>query len=272
MILIIFVVIYVVNNMRKVILLVFLSLGFIPMFAQTSQQAVSYKYNVVLTGASFASPENKWFEMGCTVLGANAINRAIGGEAIINTANRMNEGTLYSRQELETMDALVIMQVHNKDVFEETDLFENYIEYKIPFDRSNYAAAFDYVIKRYISECYELRNDPDSKYYDSKSGKPAIIVLCTDWHDARATYNSSVRLLAAKWGLPLVEFDKYIGFSKNKVHPVTKEQHSLLYSNDTQTIDGVKYGWHPVRGENSHIQQKMAAIFADVMKGILPVK
>ncbi|MDR2040010.1 MAG: DUF5040 domain-containing protein [Bacteroidales bacterium] len=239
-------------------------------FAQSANN--DQKYRILLTGASFASKENKWFEMGCKEIGAMAINRAIGGEAIANTANRMAEGTLYSRQELETTDALVIMQVHNKDVFEDSKLLEKYTDYPLPFDRSNYAAAFDYVIKRYISECYELKNDSNSVYFGSRSGKPAIIVLCTDWQDIRESYNTSIRKLAEKWGLPLVEFDRNIGFSKNQKHPVTGQAYSLLYSADTQTVDGIKYGWHPTRGENSYIQQKMAAIFADVMKRILPVK
>ena len=46
------------------------------------------KYTILLTGASFASPQNGWFEIGCRQLDARAINRAIGGEAIADTANR----------------------------------------------------------------------------------------------------------------------------------------------------------------------------------------
>lgn len=117
------------------------------------------EYKILLTGASFASPQNGWFEIGCRKLNAEAINRAIGGEAIANTANRMANGTLYSKEELENIDALVIMQVHNKDVYEELQLKDKYTDYEVPFDRSNYAAAYDYVIKRYLTECYELRND-----------------------------------------------------------------------------------------------------------------
>ena len=258
--------------MKKIFLFLFLLPGFFGTYAQSDRSSTSPEYNILLTGASFASPENKWFEMGCAVLNANAINRAVDGEAISNTANRMNSGSLYSKEELESLDALVIMQVHNKDVFDEANLFENYTDYRTPFANAQYAAAFDYVIKRYISECYELRSNPNSKYYGSRSGKPAVIVLCTDWHDARVTYNTSVRRLAEKWGIPLIEFDKNIGFSKNMAHPVTKEPYSLIYAVDTQTINSIKYGWHPVRGENSFIQQRMAAIFADSMKRILPVR
>lgn len=230
------------------------------------------RYNILLTGASFASSHNGWFEIGCRHLNANAINRAVGGEAIINTANRMVEGSLYSFEELENMDAFVIMQVHNRDVFDESQLMTDYKDYTLPFDRSNYARAFDYVIKRYISECYKLKDNPESKYYGTKAGKPPVIILCTDWHDARITYNTAIRKLAVKWGLPLVEFDKYIGFSKNNPHPVTGEQQSLLYAKDFQTIEGTKYGWHPDRGEDKYIQQRMAGIFVETMRKVLPLK
>jgi len=85
-------------------------LGMIPLYA------VSGKYTILLSGASFANEPNGWFELGCERLGATPLNRAIGGEAIANTANRMKEGTLYSAEELEMIDAFVIMQVHNRDV------------------------------------------------------------------------------------------------------------------------------------------------------------
>ena len=232
----------------------------------------STKYNILLTGASFASPQNSWFEMGCRQLKAHPINRAIGGESIISTSNRMIDGTLYSFEEFDNLDALVIMQVHNRDVFDESQLLSQYADYVTPFDKSCYAAAYDYVIKRYISECYLLKDNPKSKYFGTKSGKPAVIILCTDWHDGRVTYNTSIRKLSEKWGFPLVEFDKNIGFSKNTLHPVTGEQQNLLYAKDTQTIDNVKYGWHPDRGEDKYIQQRMAAIFANLMMRILPIR
>lgn len=251
----------------KKILLTFLFLSILLNGKVIAQENTTY--NILLTGASFASSHNGWFEIGCRHLNAYPINRAIGGESIVNTANRMIEGTLYSFEELDKLDALVIMQVHNRDVFDESQLLLNYKDYTTPFDRANYAKAFDYVIKRYISECYALKDNPKSKYYETKAGKPAVIVLCTDWHDARTTYNTSIRKLAEKWGLPLVQFDKYIGFSKNNPHPVTGEQQSLLYAQDSQTIEGTKYGWHPDRGEDQYIQQRMAAIFIDLMRKIL---
>lgn len=256
--------------MKKLIFVLLAIMGFSPLFCQ--EKTTTCKYNVLLTGASFASPENGWFELGCEKLDAVCLNRAIGGEAIANTANRMMDGTLYSPEELENIDALVIMHVHDKDVFEGSMLKAKYTDYPTPFDRSNYAAAYDYVIKRYITECYNLQFDEKSKYYGNKMGKPVIIVLCTHWHDARTLLNSSIRKLAAKWGLPLVEFDKNIGFSKAELHPVTGEQTSLIYAQDSQITDGVKYGWHPRRGKDQYIQQRMASVFVDVMKRILSVK
>ncbi len=256
--------------MKKLVLVLLTFIVITPLFCQEKTSAC--KYTLLLTGASFASPGNGWFELGCEKLDAVCLNRAIDGEAIANTANRMIDGTLYSPEELENIDALVIMQVHDKDVFEDSMLKAKYTDYPIPFDRSNYAAAYDYVIKRYITECYNLQFDEKSRYYGNKTGKPAVIVLCTHWHDARTQLNSSIRQLAAKWGLPLVEFDKNIGFSKVVPHPVTGEQISLIYAQDSQMTDGVKYGWHPKRGKDQYIQQRMASIFVDVMKRILPVK
>jgi hypothetical protein len=240
--------------------------------ALIAQENNKNNYTFLLTGASFASPNNGWFEAGCELAGATPINRAIGGEAIANTANRMRDGSLYSKEELEDIDALVIMQVHDRDVYGSSPLKEEYNDYEIPIDPQNYAAGFDYVIKRYFTECYNLKFDENSKYYNTRSGKPAVIVLCTHWHDGRAIYNTSVRKLAEKWGLPLVEFDKFIGFSKTSVHPVTKEQISLIFTKDNQEIAGKKFGWHPDRGEENYIQQRMGAIFADTMRKIFPVR
>lgn len=251
-----------------------LFLIFSALFALAGHAAIAGEpaWTILLSGASFASPQNGWFEIGCRALGARPLNRAVGGESIADTANRMADGTLWSAEELDEMDAFVIMQVHNRDVFNPGGLKSCYTDYELPFDRSNYAAAYDYVIKRYLAECYALKDNPASKYYGTPGGKPAVIVLCTDWHDARTLYNASIRQLAAKWGLPLVEFDRWIGFSRNMPHPVTGGQTSLLHAQDTQTIEGVTYGWHPQRGEDKYIQQRMAAIFAETMRRILPLK
>jgi hypothetical protein len=224
-------------------------------------------YTFLLSGASFATPNNGWFEVAATWWG-NTHKPCHRRRGHADAANRMAKGTLYSKEELEEIDALVIMQVHDKDVFDESQLKPKYTDYQIPFDRSNYAAAFDYVIKRYLTECYNLKFDETSKYYNSRMGKPAVVVLCTDWHDGRVTYNTSVRKLAEKWGFPVVEFDKYIGFSKNALHPVTGKQVSRLYAVDEQEIAGETYGWHPENGQDKYIQRRMGAIFADTMRKI----
>jgi len=260
------------DNMNKIQTLILIVLLFAFTAAIPAQEKKEKPYTFLLTGASFASPNNGWFEVGCDLVGATPLNRAIGGEAIADAANRMEKGTLYSKEELEEIDALVIMQVHDKDVYDESQLQTKYTDYKTPFDRSNYAAAYDYVIKRYLTECYNLKFDSTSVYYNTRAGKPAVVVLCTDWHDGRVTYNTSVRKLGEKWGFPVVEFDKYIGFSRNAVHPVTGEQVSRLFTADKQEIAGETYGWHPENGKDSYIQRRMGAIFADTMRKIFPVK
>ncbi|MGI6048547.1 MAG: DUF5040 domain-containing protein [Petrimonas sp.] len=257
--------------MKRITLLFSLLIAF--SFVLSAQENADKKtYTFLLTGASFASPNNGWFEVGCGLSDATPLNRAIGGEAISHTANRIIDGTLYTKEELENIDALVIMQVHDRDVFDESQLKPNYTDYKTPIDRSNYAAAFDYVIKRYLTDCYNLKFDQKSKYYNTRGGKPAVIVLCTDWHDGRVTYNTSVRKLAEKWGFPVVEFDKLIGFSKNAVHPVTGEHVSRLFTRDKQEINGETFGWHPENGQDAYIQRRMGAIFADTMRKIFPIE
>lgn len=255
------------NYIVTVIFSLFLLLGFHSGFGQKRSEN---SYTLLLSGASFAAEVNGWFELSCNELKAEGLNRAKGGTAIADLANQMANGKLYTRKELDEMDALVLMHVVNRDVFYESELQEKYTDYNLPFDRSNFANAFDYVIKRYQSECYNLKFDKQSKYYGQPNGKPAVIILCTDWHDGRTKYNSSVRKLAAKWGITLVEFDKHIGFSKGVPHPVTGTQTSLLYAKDTQTIDGETFGWHPHRGQNEYIQQRMSAIFVDALRRIIP--
>lgn len=254
--------------MKKILLCLFL-LGILNVYAQKVENK---KYTILLTGASFASSNNGWFELGCKHLDATPINRAIPAEAIADAANHMIKGEMYTKKELENIDAFVIMHVHDKNVADVSGLKENYLDYTTPFDRSNYAAAYDYVIKRYITECYNLKFNKDSRYYNTPNGKPAVIVLCTHWHDARTVYNPAIRILAARWVFPLVEFDKFISFSKDHLHPMTGKQYSIVYSHNNEMINGEEFGWHPVNGQDKYIQQRMAAIFADLMKKVLPLK
>lgn len=228
------------------------------------------KYTFLLTGASFAIPQNGWFEIGCRNLDATAINKSVSGEAIYHTARRMNAGTFYTLSELDATDVFVIGHVHNQNVANEEWLKDNWQDYADIATTTNYATTYDYVIKRYIYDCEQLEFNPDSKYYGVEGGKPAKIMLCTHWHDSRTTYNPAIRKLAQKWNFPLVEFDTNIGFSKDDVDPAD-EQPSLAMAHDTETINGVKYGWHPLRGDNSPIQRRMADIFVKTMAEFLDI-
>lgn len=228
------------------------------------------EYHFMLTGASFAVPENGWFELSCKAFDAEAMNKAVSGEAIYHTANRMAANTFYTTAELDRTDAFIIMHVHNQNVADVTWLKDDYTQYTMP--TTNYAVAYDYVIKKYKDDCYKLKDDPTSGYYGTANGKPAVIVLCTHWHDARTTYNPAIRVLAQKWNLPLVAWDTNIGFTKDVLE--NGVQPSLQYAKDTEVINGVTYAWHPLRGQEQPIQKKLSAVFNAAMEqivGIIPV-
>lgn len=220
---------------------------------------------VCIVGASFAHPENGWFEMACEQSGKTAVNRAVSGTNIVTTAMDIAQGGMFSTSEHDSFETLVIMHTHNVDICTLSD--ENYT-----VDSSmSYAAAFDYVLSNYIAQCKALETNPTSKWFGVAGGKRVDIILCTHWHDAREEYNSSVRCLVQRWGsaVRLCEFDTQIGFSKDNPDPITGAQISLLYANDdkgkTEVIDGVTYGWHPKRGRESVIQQRMAEIFLGML-------
>ena len=221
--------------------------------------------NILITGASFAYDGNTWFSKVCKALGVKGYNKAVSGESIKNTAVKMYNGTLYSKAEFEDFDTLLIMHVHNEDVCDETDLEENK-NYAVSISMS-YSQAYDYVLKKYAAECYAAKDDNTSKWYGTQCGKPCKVVCMTHWHDARTIFNQSIRKLVNKWGIGLVELDKEIGFCKDVVHPVTGEQQSVIYAQDTQTIDGITYGWHPSREDGAYIQDRIADIVVRTLKG-----
>jgi hypothetical protein len=250
--------------MKKIFIIL---LGLICSFSVFSAEP---KYHFMLTGASFAVPENGWFELSCKAFDAEAINKAVSGEAIYHTANRMATNTFYTTAELDRTDVFIIMHVHNQNVADATWLKDDYSQYTMP--TTNYAVAYDYVIKKYKDDCYKLKDEPTSKYYGTTNGKPAVIVLCSHWHDARTTYNPAIRVLAQKWKLPLVTWDTNIGFSKNVLE--NEVQPSLQYAKDTEVINGVTYAWHPLRGQEQYIQKRMSEVFNATMEqivGIIPV-
>ena len=127
------------NKISKIFISFFLILlGFSLLYGQETDNETT----LVLTGASFAVSVNGWFEAGCKKLKVNGINRAKGGTAISDLANQMARGVLYNESDLEKIDALIIMHVVNRDVFDESELKESYLEYETPFDRSNYSSNF----------------------------------------------------------------------------------------------------------------------------------
>ena len=248
--------------MKPVVLAIILSVFSLLSRAEYKQQSF-----FMLSGASFAIPENTWFEMGCEAFGARSINKAVSGDAIMNTAVDMMAGKYYTWQELEKTDVFIIMHVHNYAVANELTLKENFRDYTEEEIKADYAAAYDYVIKRYKDDCFQLKNNPSSKFFGTEAGKPAVIVLCTHWHDSRTIFNADIRKLAAKWQFHLIKFDENIGFTKDVL--VDGKQPSLQYASDIQTIDGVAYGQHPFRGRNQYIQQKMMKIFVAGMEELL---
>lgn len=227
-------------------------------------RAQDYDYHFLLAGASFAVPENGWFELVCEAFNAEPINKAVSGEAIKHTAMAMYDNEFYTFEELERVDAFIIMHVHNQDVANTNGIKENYQDYTYE-ELQQYHLAYDYVIKRYMADCYELRNNPASQYYQTENGKPVKIYLTTHWHDSRISYNQSIRTLADRWQLPLVKWDENIGFTRKELD-ADGQQPSLKYALDTETIYGIVFGWHPRRGKQEYIQQRMAKICMDELK------
>lgn len=226
--------------------------------------------NILLTGASFAYSGNEWFGYVCKTLNVTGYNKAVRGETMQHTAQKIHDGILYSQTEFEDFDVLLIFHSHNQAVNNTANIKIDYNDYTFPItDRS---AQWDYVLKKYAADCYAARLNPDSRWYGTKYGKPYMVVVCTHWHDARTVFNDSIRELQKKWGFILCEFDTRIGFSKNQVHPVTGEQVSILHCDnpfgDTEVINGVTYGWHPTRGKGAWIQHQMASIVESTIRNL----
>jgi hypothetical protein len=218
------------------------------------QQSQITTDSLCIVGASFAYPENCWFELACEKMGLKPINKAISGTNIKDTAQSMRENSLFTLEELDSFATFAIMHTHNYNVYDGVGVHTPYVE------------AYDYVIKQYSALCQALEFNPDSKWFGIAGGKPVDILICTHWHDARTNFNESVRKLDEKWeSVRLCKFDEQIGFTKDKPDPQTGVQISVYYAhpdqNATEIMGGIEYGWHPKRGRDSEIQQRMADIF-----------
>lgn len=230
--------------------------------------------SIYMIGASIAYPENTWFETGCEQLGLTPINRAISGTKPADSAVSMARGGEFSFEELDSFDILAIMHCHDWNVCDESVLLDDYNDYDV-HAQMDYSQAFDYIIRKYIDECRALETNPESRWFGIEGGKPVKIMLCTYWHDARVNYNTSIRRLAERWKnyTHICAFDENIGFTKDEPDPETGEQISIRFAQngygDTEVIDGITYGWHPTRGKDSEIQQRMARIFATAVREYL---
>ena len=145
------------------------------------QQSQITTDSLCIVGASFAYPENCWFELACEQLGLKPINKAISGSNIKDTAQSMRENSLFTLEELDSFATFAIMHTHNYNVYDGVGVHTPYVE------------AYDYVIKQYSALCQALEFNPDSKWFGVAGGKPVDILICTHWHDARTNFNESVR-------------------------------------------------------------------------------
>lgn len=224
-------------------------------------------------GASLIYDGNNWVESACHALGVDCYNKAVSGFGDPGYfANKLWRGEYCSDQEFENIDILVIQFASSGDVYQNnTGFLNDFNDYCRNFDpnictynqfyKYNPAQCIDYILKYWQNWCFKQKDNSKSKWYGTKHGKPCRLLFVTHWHDARVQYNNSIRKLAEKWGAAICEFDKKIGFSKDQ--PLADGmQVSVIYAVDTQEIDGVTYGWHPLRGTNgTYIQTRMAGIF-----------
>ena len=252
-------------NLKKINLRKSLLAGIVSLVAFAGE-AQSYDHHFLLAGASFAVPENGWFELVCEAFNAEPLNKAVSGDAIKHTASDMYYDRFYTTEELDRVDAFIIMHVHNQDVASTNGIKENYEDYTYD-EIQQYNTAYDYVIKRYKADCYNLKFNPESRYYQTENGKPATIILCTHWHDSRISYNQAIRTLAERWQLPLIKLDDNIGFTR-KVLDEDGRQPSLKYAADTEKIYDITFGWHPLRGKEQYIQQKIAQIAMEELSNL----
>ena len=226
-------------------------------------------------GASLMYNGNNWVEDGCALVQTKSYNKAESG---VGTppyfANKVWRDIYCTDEEFEDMDILAIQFASSGDVYtlpegEETKSIDEYEEgfdlssETNPFVIYTHAQCLDYILKKWQKRCYDQKDNESSKWYGTQYGKPCRLMFVTHWHDGRVSYNEAIRKVAEKWGGGLCEFDKKIGFSKNQTLPDGR-QVSILYAVETQDIDGIAFGWHPLRGTaGKYIQGKMANIFAN---------
>lgn len=288
----------------------------------TKKCAFMYPHKkILLSGASIACDQNGFFEYACKKLDLQGTNVSIPSVNAMWLANELfSNGSAYNEH-----DVLLLSHTHNYDVFTLPNIAANwnvddYETYVIPYTGNStvssqptygfladteynidgeqitftanelYAMAFDYIIKKWSKLCYSLKGTPG---YDAKHGKPIQIALFTFWHDARPTYNMTIRQLSVKWNIPLIADDEQIGFTKDIKNPETNNSYSLLYISDewADTYTLVEYprqnfATHPYKVKDTqywsqwqsgdiqleylpYIQQKRAQILISTIKSDL---
>lgn len=258
-----------------------------------------------IIGASITVDANGWFQNACRKAGYKGINVAVSGSSIMDDANKIWRGTLYTSQELEDMDVLIISHTHNYDISTPDKLKATVSDYEagltptnpdqfvVPITpgaaqgttvgvAANYAMAYDYLIKKYADDCYKLRLKSGSKYYGTKSGKLPKIIICSYWQDDYTVFNESSKIVAKKFNITYCDFANNSGFSYRQTDPADPNsiRISALYcdnssygsGNDTHDIpiNGVLYtgmGWHPTRDVNSKLSVQMGDILAKYLIG-----
>lgn len=222
--------------------------------ANIDQQVV-----VATMGASLMDPGNGWVEYACTQAGAKCMNKAVSGEMVYDFAYKLWKEEYATPAELQEIDILLIQFANCKDIYgDEATLYATAEEYianldtaiSKPFKKYSYAQSMDYILKKWQQICNQYN-------------KPMHVLFVTHWHDARTTYNTAVRQLAERWNTEVVELDCNIGFTK-EIPDSDGRQPSIKYAVNTEKINGIEYGWHPLRGDKgTYIQNKMASILYD---------
>ena len=266
---------------------------------------------ILLIGASFADAnENNWFELASERFADKSFfNKAVGSTNVMYDAWRLKNGTLYTAEEWEQFDVLMIDHVHDKDVFELKDIVVNgktftgsqlsamsasdyesngIIDYfaalvydaNVGMDRElyygyreaqYYAAAYDYIFKKYRALCYAEKDDSSSQWYNSPFGKPCQVVLLTHWNDGRPTINKSLAKLGAKWNSLVVNLSLALGFAPSRLLLDSTRQfynESTYYARDNEYVDNQYYGKHlqfTTSAPYPYIQRKIASIVAKIV-------
>ena len=213
-------------------------------------------------GASLMYPKNGWVEKACEQQNIQCLNKAVSSKTVTHFAQQLWGNTYATEEELKKIDILLIQFANAGNIYGDSaamlptadDYTRNYTTFSEElFHEYSYAQRMDYIMKKWQQICEQ---------YD----KPMYVIFVTHWHDGRVVYNEAIRKLTQRWNADLCELDKNIGFTKDEPLPDGR-QPSILYAVDTEFIDSVEFGWHPLRGdEGEEIQTRMARILEENLK------